>query len=61
MFFADFQREPIYDDEGICVDENPKFYEPIPDLPKLVEKVYTKMEEFNEWCVNSLMPALRHL
>ena len=48
LFFADFQREPIYDDEGICIDENPKFYEPIPDLPKLVEKVYTKMQEFNE-------------
>eukprot|EP01043_Picozoa_sp_COSAG02_P032009 COSAG02_NODE_2120_length_9782_cov_1.807085_2_plen_2245_part_00 len=48
MFFANFQREPIYDDEGICVDENPKVYEPIPDMDKLIEKVYVKMGEFNE-------------
>ena len=48
MYFVNFQREAIYDDEGICLDENPKVYEPVPDIDKIVEKVYVKMGEFND-------------
>jgi dynein heavy chain len=47
-YFVDFLREPLYDDEGVCIDEHPKVYEPIPSLDSLRDTVYKKMQEFNE-------------
>ena len=47
-FFVDFLREPIYDDEGVMVNEHPKVYEEIPGVDNLREMVYKKMGEFNE-------------
>ena len=47
-YFVDFQREPVYDDEGICIDEHPKIYEPVPTMLFVRDMVYAKMIEFNE-------------
>ena len=47
-YFVDFQREPIYDDEGVCLEENPKVYEPVPTMDAMRKMVYAKMGDFNE-------------
>ena len=47
-YFVDFLREPLYDEEGVCIDEHPKVYEPITALDDLRDVVYKKMAEFNE-------------
>ena len=47
-YYADFLRPPVYDDEGVCIDENPKCYELCPSLDKVRELTYAKMQEFNE-------------
>ena len=47
-YFADFLREPVFDSEGICIDEHPKVYEMCPSIQMVRDMVYTKMEAFNE-------------
>ena len=47
-YFADFLREPIFDSEGVCIDEHPKVYEMCPSLNMVRDLVYGKMSEFNE-------------
>ena len=47
-YFVDFLRDPLYDEEGVCIDEHPKVYEPITSLDDLRDVVYKKMAEFNE-------------
>ena len=46
--FVSFLKEPIYDDEGVCIDEHPKYYEKVPSLPELKLRVEGFMQTFNE-------------
>jgi dynein heavy chain len=48
QYYVDFLRDPIYDDEGICIDEHPKVYEAVSCIEDVTKLVYKKMEEFNE-------------
>jgi dynein heavy chain len=48
QYYVDFLRDPIYDDEGICIDEHPKVYEAVSSIEDVTKLVYKKMEEFNE-------------
>jgi len=48
IYFADFMAADVVDDDGQIIEEGPKIYEAIWDIPKLRKRVETLLEDYNE-------------
>ena len=48
MFFADFQREDVYNEYGELTLEAPFVYEAVPDIESIRKRVNKKMGDYNE-------------
>ena len=48
LYFVNFLPDPIFDDDGVCLDERPKSYELVEDIEKVREKGLNFQTQFNE-------------
>jgi len=48
LYFVNFMPEPLFDDEGVCLDERPKSYELVDDIDKVREKALNFQTQYNE-------------
>lgn len=47
-YFVNFLLDPVFDDDGVCVDERPQSYEFAPDLDPVRTKALAFQDQFNE-------------
>ena len=47
-YFVNFLQEPIFDEDGVCVDERPKLYEYVETLDLVRQKALSFQNQFNE-------------
>ena len=46
-FYVNFMRDPVFDDEGICIEEHPLVYEKVADIAVLHDRVHKYMTQMN--------------